>query len=71
MFFPLGPIMMQRNNPMEGNMSVITRILDSIDNLLYSQEIRRREAYLAQAQNAQDLEARMRKVDSDYWRPIL
>jgi hypothetical protein len=56
---------------MEGNMSVITRILDSIDNLLYSQEVRRREAYLAEAQNAQDLEARMRKVDSDYWRPIL
>jgi hypothetical protein len=56
---------------MEGNMSVITRILDSIDNLLYSQEVRRREAYLSEAQNAQDLEARMRKVESDYWRPII
>ncbi len=52
-------------------MSVITRILDSIDQLLYSREIRRREAYLAQAANAQDLEDRMRRIESDYWRPIL
>jgi Protein of unknown function (DUF3563) len=52
-------------------MNVFTKLLDSIDNLLFSQEIRRREAYLAQAQNVQDLETRMRRLESDYWRPIL
>jgi hypothetical protein len=46
-------------------------MLDRIDHLLYTQEIRRREAYLAQAQNVEDLEARMRSIESDYWRPIL
>jgi hypothetical protein len=46
-------------------MNVFRRLLDSLDNYLNQQENRRLEAYLAQAQNLEDLEYRMRRLDSE------
>lgn len=46
-------------------MSMITKLLDSIDNYLTRQENLQVEAFLAKAQNLGELEYRLRMLDSD------
>ena len=46
-------------------MSMITKLLASIDNYLTRQENRQVEAFLAKAQNLGELEYRLRMLDSD------
>ena len=46
-------------------MTVIKRLINTIDQYFYRLEMRRIEAYLAQAQSLEDLERRMRVLDKD------
>jgi hypothetical protein len=43
--------------------SALQRALAAVDNWFYRQRLRSREAYLAQAQNVFELEARMRELE--------
>lgn len=45
-------------------MKLINRLLDRIDKFFTERENRRRDEYLAQAQSLEDLERRMRILDS-------
>jgi len=45
-------------------MNVFEKVFDSIEHFFSDLEARRRDAYLAQAQNVADLERRLRAMDS-------
>jgi len=45
--------------------NAIKQLFESIEHFFEAQETKRREAYLAQAQSIEDLERRMRALDSN------
>ena len=49
------------------HVSIFTKLLNSIDHLISSPDSLRREAYVAQGQNVQEIESRMRELESDGW----
>ena len=52
-------------------MKLISRLLDRIDNFFAERANRRRDAYLAQAQSLEDLERRMRDLESRTDHPLI
>jgi hypothetical protein len=45
-------------------MNVLEKVITSIENFFCDLDARRRDAYLAEAQNVADLERRLRAIDS-------